>query len=312
MAATEHRGTVMACQLHIIVNQPDGGAPVDLDGAVDLLDHLEARWSRFLPDSDITRINDGAGTPVAVAPETVRLVETMRAAWDLTQGRYDPTILPILVANGYATSRVDAARSTVLPAGPFRVGAMDQITVDPAASTVTIPTGVALDPGGIGKGLAADTAVALLLDGGADGALVSIGGDLACAGSAPEPDGWRVNIERADPGETPLCRTMIDHGGVATSSTRSRRWDHEGRPRHHAIDPATGDQSDTDLAAVTVFATSGWRAEAFATAALLAGSRSVIAYLDSHHLSGLAITGDGDVLRTGDLSDLELSLAGGR
>ena len=43
-----------------------------------------------------------------------------------------------------------------------------------------------------------------------------------------------------------------------------------------------------------------------------AGSRSVIAYLDSHHLSGLAITGDGDVLRTGDLSDLELSLAGGR
>ena len=63
---------------------------------------------------------------------------------------------------------------------------------------------------------------------------------------------------------------------------------------------------------MTVFATSGWRAEAFATAALLAGSRSVIAYLDSHHLSGLAITGDGDVLRTGDLSDLELSLAGGR
>jgi hypothetical protein len=123
VAATEHRGTVMACQLHIIVNQPDGRAPVDLDGAVDLLDHLEARWSRFLPDSDITRINDGAGTPVAVAPETVRLVETMRAAWDLTQGRYDPTILPILVANGYATSRVDAARSTVLPAGPFRVGA---------------------------------------------------------------------------------------------------------------------------------------------------------------------------------------------
>ena len=146
----------------------------------------------------------------------------------------------------------------------------------------------------------------------AESVLVNIGGDLACAGDAPEPDGWRVNIERADPGETPLCRTMIDHGGVATSSTRSRRWDHEGRPRHHAIDPATGAQSDTDLAAVTVFATSGWRAEAFATGALLAGSGSVIAYLDSHHLSGLAITGDGDVLRTGDLSDLELSLAGGR
>ncbi len=63
---------------------------------------------------------------------------------------------------------------------------------------------------------------------------------------------------------------------------------------------------------MTVFATSGWRAEAFATGALLAGSGSVIDYLDSHDLSGLAITDDGDVLRTEDLADLELTLAGAR
>ena len=300
----------MACRLHIIVNQPDGGAPVDR--AVVGLHRLESLWSRFLPGSDLTRINDGAGKPVAVAPDTITLVETMKEAWDLTQGRYDPTILPILVANGYAASKIDATLSTVLPAGPHRIGAVDQIIVEPHRSTVTVPTGVALDPGGIGKGLAADLAVALLLDGGAAGALVSIGGDLAAAGTAPEPEGWRIDIERADPGETPLCRATIDHGGVATSSTRSRRWDHEGRPRHHAIDPATGAQSDTDLSTVTVFATSGWRAEAFATGALLAGSGSVIDYLDSHDLSGLAITDDGDVLRTEDLADLELMPAGAR
>ena len=249
---------------------------------------------------------------MAVAPETITLVETMKEAWDLTQGRYDPTILPILVANGYATSKVDATMTTVLSPGPHRTGAVDQIIVDPRRSTVTVPTGIALDPGGIGKGLAADMAVALLLDGGADGALVSIGGDLAAAGTAPEPEGWRIDIERADPGESPLCRATIDHGGVATSSTRSRRWDHEGRARHHAIDPATGAQSDTDLATATVFATSGWRAEAFATGALLAGSDAVIAYLDSHELSGLAITDDGGILRTEDLADLELNPAGAR
>ncbi len=241
-----------------------------------------------------------------VAPETVALVEAMQEAWDLTQGRFDPTILPALVAHGYAASRVDRTATTVLPPGPHRIGAMDEVTVDPDRGTVMVPPGVALDPGGIGKGLAADAAVSHLLDGGATGALVGIGGDLAASGRAPDPEGWRVDVERPHPTDTPLVRAAIDHGGVATSSTRSRTWDHDGRVHHHAIDPVTGTQSDTDIAAVTVVAASGWRAEAFATAALLAGGSSVIAFLDSHDLSGLAVTDDGTLLRTDDLLDLEV------
>lgn len=301
----------MACRLHLIVNEPSGSTQIDQ--ATDLLHYLEDRWSRFLVDSDITHINNGAGRPVIVAPATVELVRTMKEASELTQGRYDPTVLPALVANGYATSRVDPNATTVLPAGTHRIGVANEVVVDQDLSTVTVPRGVALDPGGIGKGLAADAAVAFLVAGGAAGALVSIGGDLATAGTAPSQDGWRVDIEHADPADRPLCRTTIDRGGVATSSTRSRRWVHEGRARHHAIDPATGAPSDTDLAAVTVFAANGWRAEAFATAALLAGSDAVVAYLDSHDLSGLAITQGGTILRTADLEQLELvAMAGAR
>lgn len=294
----------MACRLHLVVNDPRDAGQVD--DAVALLDRLEAHWSRFLPDSDLTRINERAGHPVRVAPETVALVEAMHEAWVLTQGRYDPTILPILVAAGYATSRTDPARTTVLAAGARHTGAMDAVRIDRAASTVCVPGGTALDPGGIGKGLAADAAVALLLAGGAAGALVGIGGDLAAAGAPPEPEGWRIDVERADPTATPLCRVAIDRGGVATSSTRSRRWSSDGADRHHVVDPATGAQSDTDLAAVTVFAGSGWQAEAFATAALLAGRGSVLAHLDSHELSGIAVAADGTVLRTDDLAALEL------
>ncbi len=294
----------MACRLHLLVH--DAAGPGQIAEAIALLERLEARWSRFLPDSDLTRLNDGAGLPVAVAPETVTLVEAMGEAWSSTQGRYDPTILPLLVGAGYGTSRIDPTRTTVLPTAARHTGAMDAVVVDRAASTVTVPVGTALDPGGIGKGLAADLAVAFLLSGGAAGALVSIGGDLAAAGTPPEPEGWRVDIERADPTDRPLCRAAFDHGGVATSSTRSRRWTVDGRPRHHALDPATGAPSETDLAAVTVFATSGREAEAFATSALLAGRDAVVAHLDSHGLSGLAIADDGAVLRTADLADLQI------
>jgi len=78
----------------------------------------------------------------------------------------------------------------------------------------------------------------------------------------------------------------------------------DGRPRHHLIDPAVGRQADTDLAAVTVIAGSGWLAEAHATAALLAGRVGVLGYLEIHDLSGAAITADGSVVCSPDLSDL--------
>ena len=137
---------------------------------------------------------------------------------------------------------------------------------------MTRPAGVALDPGGIGKGLAADLVVAQLLAAGRGGALVDVGGDLACAGTAPLPGGWPVTVEHPDDvRRRPRARSRSSAGGVATSSTRSRRWVHDGAVRHHVIDPASGAMSDTDLAAVTVIARSGWLAEAHATAAILAG-----------------------------------------
>ncbi|MGB6057430.1 MAG: FAD:protein FMN transferase [Microthrixaceae bacterium] len=310
MAVAELRGTVMASQLNVIIGHPRH--QTQLPEVRALLQRLESLWSRFIPTSDVSRINTGAGQAVEVAPETILLIETMRQAWGDTQGRYDPTTLPVLMSHGYAVSKCDPARRTVLPGGPYRLGAMGEIGVDRVGSTVTLPVGVAIDPGGIGKGLAADLAVASLLSGGACGALVSIGGDLRVDGEPPESTGWRINIEHAEPTDRPLCQVTVDRGGVATSSTRTRRWNHNGRVRHHVIDPFSGTEADTDLAAVTVFSTSGWQAEAFATAAILGSSANVLDYLDSHDLTGLAITTEGTVLLTHDLDGLVPTAAGVR
>lgn len=298
----------MASQLHIIVKHPRH--QTQLAEILTLLQRLESLWSRFIPTSDVSRINMGAGQEVEVAPETILLIETMRQAWSDTQGRYDPTILPVLIANGYAVSKCSPDHRTVLPDGPYHLGAMGEIRVDRISSTVTSPVGVAIDPGGIGKGLAADIAVGSLLEGGAAGALVSIGGDMSVDGEPPEPSGWRVDIEYAEPTDRPLCQVTVDGGGVATSSTRTRRWNHDGRARHHVIDPFKGTEAHTDLAAVTVFSTSGWKAEAFATAAILGSGANVINYLDSHDLTGLAITTENAVLTTQDLGGLVPTPAG--
>lgn len=303
MAVAEYHGRVMASDLHIVAVGAHTGQGEDAHA---YLAHLEALWSRFVATSDVTRINAGSGSPVEVASETMTLIATMIEAWRITGGRYDPGILPMLVANGYGASRLDPELRTVLPEPARWNGSVLDIQVDPTASTVTTPHGLALDPGGIGKGLAADLTVARLLAQGSRGVLVSIGGDLAMAGESLHPDGWFVSIEHADPADGVLCTLAVSGGGVATSSTRSRRWELDGTSRHHLIDPTTGQQSGTDLAAVTVIATTGWAAEAHATAALLAGSSGVIDYLGRNGLAGLAITCDGATLLTDELRAIEL------
>ena len=300
MAVTEHRFRVMASDAHVIAVDAPAGA---LTEAQRMLERIEQRWSRFLPDSDISRINLAEGRPVVVDPLTLTLIATMAEAWSATQGRYDPTVLPLLVADGYRCSIDQPSRVTILPATTRHVGGLAAVAIDAERRTVTAPTGVALDPGGIGKGLAADLVVAQLLAVGAGGALVDVGGDLACAGTAPLPRGWPVTVENPDDPGADLITFTVSAGGVATSSTRSRRWLHDGAVRHHVLDPASGAMSDTDLAAVTVIARSGWLAEAHATAAILAGRVGLLGYLEVHDLSGLAVTTTGVLLATPDLSE---------
>ncbi len=300
MAVTERRFRVMASDAHLIaVDAPDGA----LAEAQQMLERIEQRWSRFLPDSDISRINLADGWPVVVDPLTLTLIATMAEAWQTTHGRYDPTVLPILVADGYRSSIEEPTRVTILPAtATHDGGGLAAVVVDVEWLTVTAPPGLTLDPGGIGKGLAADLVVVHLLKAGVAGALVDIGGDLACAGTGPVPAGWAVTVEHPDDPNVDLMTITVSAGGMATSSTRTRRWFHDGVVCHHVVDPVSGAMSDTDLAAVTVIARTGWLAEAHATAAILAGRAGLLGYLAGHDLSGLAVTTDGVLLATPDLN----------
>jgi FAD:protein FMN transferase len=324
----------MASAAQVLLVDPASGAE---DYARRRLGELERRWSRFLPESDVSRLNASPEAFMLVSPDTVRLLTAMKEAWLRTNGRYDPTMLSAVMAAGYSTSIDGSGRFSCMPGprgassghrrqpgqsgtAPGRPGrarpqwrprsgrrscvadpslhrwTIDDVTVDPATCAVVLPAGIGIDPGGIGKGLAADMVVTELLAAGTAGALVCVGGDLAAAGTPPTPEGWLVNVEEPrDPASTQLGLT-VSSGGVATSSTLSRTWEQDGQHRHHAIDPDTETCSETDLAAVTVVARAGWEAEAHATAAVLCGAEAVLDYLDLHELEGIATTLRGQIL----------------
>ncbi len=142
----------MGCRATAVIVGPDDL----LTAAREHIDDLERAWSRFLPDSDITRLNLADGAPRRVQPSTVRLVGAMIDAWRATGGAFDPTLLVPLVALGYSHSWCAATGSTSLAAGIAWRGRPDLIGVDVRHSIVQLPPHTALDAGGIGKGLAAD------------------------------------------------------------------------------------------------------------------------------------------------------------
>ena len=286
------------------------------DRLVTRVDELEKRWSRFIPESDTCRMNDAAGEPVVVDGDTIDLVRHSVAAAAKTGGRFDPTMGREIVAAGYhlpfdqvvqLPASISPAISTLRTmASPRARGERPTvILVDRDASTVTVPAGAAFDPGGLGKGRAADLVAEYALFCGASGAFVDIGGDIRMAGEPPSGT-WPLYVD--DPaGGPPLAMLRLPSSGVATTSTLKRRWSTEFGPQHHVLDPTTGRPSTSDLMSFTVIATETWWAEAISTAGVVGGREAAQELLAESGSTGMWMNADGSV---GHAPGIERYLAG--
>jgi thiamine biosynthesis lipoprotein len=274
-SATDTRFHAMGTDAHVIAV---GGSTRLLERARARIDDLESRWSRFLPGSELSQLNAAAGQPVIVASVTFELIARAVDGWQQTGGRFDPTVLPALVAAGYDRSFETVerdARESAAPSTPAPGCA--ELSLDPIVRSVTLPPGVALDLGGIGKGFAADLVSAELLQDGATGACVNLGGDARVRGASPgDGRAWLVEVA-SEPGvarpHSPLTFGFAD-GAVATTSSRRRAWRRAGARLHHVIDPRTGRPVDAPPTSATVVAADAWQAEVLAKAAFAAGTPS--------------------------------------
>lgn len=310
------RFRAMGTDCHVLI---EAGDPVVemrfLAAARQRVELLEQCWSRFRPDSELSMMNALAGRgPQQVSEDYLLLVTRMREAWELSGGLFDPTVLQSMTSLGYdadfatVTSRISttAADIAVLPAP-----GMSGVVIDDSAMTVALPAGIGLDPGAIGKGLAADIIAEEFRQAGADGVLVNLGGDISIAGQIDEPWAIGVDDERLprDLGDRTLQVLEFPLGtdrlGVATSTTLKRRWA-QGR-RHHVIDPRTGSMAHTDLVQVTVADSTAWQAEVTATTALLQDSTDARAWLEASGTAAVLLTDDDlqFTTRLATASDLE-------
>lgn len=243
---------------------------------------FEHTFSRFLPDSELTAVNQQAGLPVPVSPEFERLLRVALKLSEDTEGLFNPLILPALQQAGYEGSwptpdslgvAPDYSRNRVVPASEIVI----------TGGTVQLPTNTALDFGGIGKGYLLDRLADVVAVEGCRDFWLSLGGDLVMQGYDEADEPWRIGIARADGAGvvTEVVNTSGERLSVATSGITKRR----GPGWHHLIDPRTARPAETDVLTATACSVSATNADVFAKCLVLLGSADAAGFVRRHKLT---------------------------
>ena len=269
---------------------PEGQAVLGLQIVRALFTEWEQSLSRFLPESELSRLNAQAEKSVVVSDLLYEVLTTALNAAQATQGLYDPAMLEQLVRLGYDRTFDDLPFVCYTPLFPGEPGGgWRGIRVNAERRRVTLPVGVKLDFGGIAKGMAVDAALKKLSQNGIDCALVNAGGDLAVLGLPPDAEHWPIAV----PGREQSWTIPLLRGAVATSGIAHRQWRQGDKLQHHLIDPRTGQSAQSDLWSVTVVTDRCEQGEVAAKVAYILGSQQGANFLRKYDIGGLLVREDG-------------------
>jgi thiamine biosynthesis lipoprotein len=239
--------------------------------AVAWVQAFEAQYSRFRPDSLVSRINRAAGREwVAVDPEMEQLLKLCDTLQFMTQGVLDPTALPLIQLWNWK------AEKPRVPSAPEIAAALRLVgwsKVQRAPGKVLLPlAGMALDFGGFGKEYAVDVVAQIAQDHGIANALVDFGHDLRALGAPPGRPAWHIGLENPDqPGATFASVGLSGSRGIASSGDYLRCFTVDGRRYGHIVDPRTGWPVANGCIQVTVIAGTCLQAGILSTTAFVLG-----------------------------------------
>ncbi|HET7225461.1 MAG TPA: FAD:protein FMN transferase [Candidatus Eisenbacteria bacterium] len=263
------RFTAMAGPCEVLVDSDDADeARAALDAAAAEAWRIERKFSRYRDDNVVHAIHHAGGAPVAVDDETAHLLDYAATLHTLSDGRFDITsgvLRRVWTFDGGSRVPDEAAVRAVLAwVGWQRVTWRDH--------TLTLPAGMEIDFGGIGKEYAVDRAALEVAARVSHAFLVNFGGDLWASGPQRGGRPWAVGIDDPDrTGDAVLERVELERGGLATSGDARRFVMWRGRRLGHILDPRTGWPVEGAPRSVTVLAPTCLEAGTLATLAVLHG-----------------------------------------
>jgi thiamine biosynthesis lipoprotein len=228
---------------------------------------VDRKFSRYRDDSVVAAINNARGRRRRVDDETARLLDYGAALWKLSEGRFDLTSGVLRHAWNFDEGpvRADPAR---IPELMQRVG-WQRVQWTPPY--LTMPEGMEIDFGGIGKEYAVDLAADYAAEQSDAPVLVNFGGDLRCTGRAPRAGAWMVGIESVGQAGEAVRRIELKSGALATSGDAKRHIEIDGVRYGHIFDARTGWPARGTPRSITVAAPTCSQAGSYSTLAMLQG-----------------------------------------
>jgi thiamine biosynthesis lipoprotein len=282
----------------IVVGGPAGAAHSFFGAALNWVAGFEAKYSRFLPDSLISQINQAAGGDwLALEPEAERLFGLCHELNFLTRGIFDPTALPVIRLWNWKEPRATLPSDAEVAAARELVGWR---LVQRAPGKIRLPrAGMSLDLGGMGKEFAVDQVVLLGQRSGFKGILVDFGADVRVAGPPPDQrPAWHIGLENPEKPGTCWGGVAVRDAAVATSGDYIRKFELNGQRYGHIVDPRTGRPVATGVRAVSVLAPSCTQAGMLSTAAFVLGARDGLKLIETTAGAAGAIHAGNQILQS--------------
>lgn len=241
---------------------------------------LENKLSRFIPGSEISRLNRAAGkTLVPISTETYEVLLGAIRFCEMSQGLFDISIAPLVDLWDYKRAH-DAPKAEKIKKVLALIDFRDLVLKPHQNEAGLRHAEQCIDLGGIGKGFAGDRCIEILRKYGIHEACINIGGSVSVLGSKPNGSPWRVGIRHPrQKGQLLGAVDVVDKAVVTSGDDERCFFDKKGKRWHHILNPATGYPADAGLASVTVVADSAMEADALSTAIFVAGKEKGLEYL---------------------------------
>lgn len=274
-----------------------------------MVQQTEGLWSVTDENSEIYRANHSNGQSTDISEETADILSFMLEMAEKTDGALEPTIYPVLTEWGFTTDTKRIPSQEQIEKQLLNVG-YERIKLD--GNRLTVPKGMQLDLGAVGKGYTADLAEQILKEYGIESAVINLGGNIQVVGTRPDGSDWRVGIR--DPfGDGNLGILEISDAAVVTSGGYENFFEDEaGNVYWHILDPFTGYPAENGLLSVTIVSSDGKLSDALSTSLFVMGAGAAEGYWRTNGgFEMLLVTDQNEIILTEGLKD-RFSLNEGR
>ena len=271
-------------------------AAKDIVNTKAVIDGLDDMISWRDSESDVAKLNSGKAVNGAYLAEIIKQCNEISA---LSGGVFDITVGGIsqLWGIGEETQRIPSDKEIADEMKNVGYG-----KIKTRDSEITLPEGMKIDLGAVGKGMACDMLKVYFDASDLEGAIISVGGSILAWGDYNKAgDKWQIAIAHPREEGEYLGVLSIDEGFVSTSGDYERYFEEDGKRYHHIIDATKGYPAETDLISVTIVCDSGLLSDALSTACFILGQEKSMPLLEKYNASAIFVDKDMNISVVGDI-----------